>query len=105
MPWVVKLTRQICANKNVLEYYGIIPTAKHRTASKAASYQFWLSRDQIPDKKGQKPLPEGKPGCLSGKVFIITGILESLEREEAEQLIKKYGGCVFILNQSHCTGR
>lgn len=39
-----------------------------------------------------KPLPEGQPNCLAGYVFVITGVLESLEREEATELIQKYGG-------------
>lgn len=43
---------------------------------------------------GCKPIPEGRPNCFAGKVFLVTGILESLERPEAEELIKKYGGKV-----------
>lgn len=29
---------------------------------------------------------------MAGLRFLLTGIFESLEREEAEELIKKYGG-------------
>lgn len=42
--------------------------------------------------KGKKTVPSGLPNCLGGKVFVITGILDSLERKEAEDLIKSYGG-------------
>lgn len=45
-----------------------------------------------PPKKGQKPLPTGEPHCLAGKVFLVTGILESIERDEAYALIVKHGG-------------
>uniref|UniRef100_A0A1B0DBH0 Uncharacterized protein n=1 Tax=Phlebotomus papatasi TaxID=29031 RepID=A0A1B0DBH0_PHLPP len=43
---------------------------------------------------GSKEVPEGAPNCLAGLSFIITGILESLQREEATQLIKDLGGKV-----------
>ena len=32
--------------------------------------------------------------CLDGLTFVITGILESIEREEAADLIQRYGGKV-----------
>ena len=32
--------------------------------------------------------------CLEGLTFVITGVLESMEREEATDVIKKYGGKV-----------
>ena len=56
-----------------------------------------------PPNKGQKALPVGKPNCLTHKdgkgntqplIFVITGVLDSLEREECEALVKKYGGKV-----------
>ena len=30
--------------------------------------------------------------CLDGLIFVITGVLESIEREEAADLIQRYGG-------------
>ena len=36
----------------------------------------------------------GEDGCLEGLTFVITGVLESLEREQATDLIKRYGGKV-----------
>ena len=32
--------------------------------------------------------------CLDGLTFVIMGILESIEREEAADLIQRYGGKV-----------
>jgi replication factor C subunit 1 len=32
--------------------------------------------------------------CLSGLVFVLTGVYESLEREEMADIVKKYGGKV-----------
>ncbi|PWA92612.1 replication factor C subunit 1 [Artemisia annua] len=45
-----------------------------------------------PPHKGEKEVPEGSPDCLAGLTFVISGTLDSLEREEAEDLIKRYGG-------------
>ncbi|KXG28738.1 hypothetical protein SORBI_3005G160100 [Sorghum bicolor] len=47
-----------------------------------------------PPHKGEKEVPEGAPDCLSGLTFVISGTLDSLEREEATDLIKRYGGRV-----------
>ncbi|XP_050223029.1 replication factor C subunit 1 isoform X2 [Mercurialis annua] len=45
-----------------------------------------------PLHKGEKEVPEGAPDCLAGLTFVISGTLDSLEREEAEDLIKRHGG-------------
>lgn len=37
---------------------------------------------------------QGKPNCLSGLTFVLTGVYDSLERDEAADLIKEYGGKV-----------
>lgn len=36
--------------------------------------------------------PKGKPNCLAGLTFLVTGVLESLERDEAASIIKDLGG-------------
>lgn len=45
-----------------------------------------------PPQYNQIPIPFGKNGCLSGISFVITGTLPSLKREQAKDLIEKYGG-------------
>ncbi|XP_076289848.1 germ line transcription factor 1 isoform X2 [Lasioglossum baleicum] len=57
----------------------------------SAMYQKYLQRGGARNP-GSKEIPEGAEYCLAGLSFLITGVLESLEREEAEELIKKYGG-------------
>ncbi|KAF2589378.1 hypothetical protein F2Q70_00041533 [Brassica cretica] len=47
-----------------------------------------------PPPKGEKEVPEGSPHCLAGLTFVISATLDSLEREEAEDLIKRHGGRV-----------
>ena len=41
----------------------------------------------------QLPL-QGEENCLEGLTFVITGVLESIERDEAADLIQRYGGKV-----------
>ncbi|XP_071709614.1 replication factor C subunit 1 isoform X2 [Rutidosis leptorrhynchoides] len=49
-----------------------------------------------PPHKGEKEVPEGSPDCLAGLTFVISGTLDSLERDEASDLIKRYGGRVTL---------
>ena len=37
---------------------------------------------------------QGGENCLEGLSFVITGVLESIEREQASDLVKKHGGKV-----------
>ena len=39
-------------------------------------------------------LPQGATNCLHGLTFVFTGVGESIERDEAAELVKKYGGRV-----------
>ena len=39
-------------------------------------------------------LPRGHPECLTGKTFVITGVLESMWRDDAMDLIKRHSGRV-----------
>ncbi|CBN77287.1 conserved unknown protein [Ectocarpus siliculosus] len=47
-----------------------------------------------PPNEGKKEVPVGKEQCLAGKAFVVSGVLDSLGREAAEDLIKQYGGKV-----------
>lgn len=52
----------------------------------------WMASDREPPKHGSKPIPRGKPDCLSGMVFVLTGLNESLTRDEMSNLIQNHGG-------------
>jgi len=55
----------------------------------------WGPADKlVPPNKGRKSPPGVHPAALEGLKFIITGCLDSLEREEAEALIEECGGKV-----------
>ena len=52
------------------------------------------ARAQPPSVAGSKELPTGAENCLAGLTFVFTGILDSLEREKGQGLVKRYGGKV-----------
>lgn len=54
----------------------------------------WVPRTDDPPNRGNKPLPIGSSDCLAGKVFVISGVLDSLLREECQDLCRQYGGRV-----------
>lgn len=58
-----------------------------------ASYGNYMQRNG-PPLHGEKTPPKGTPDCLASFVFVITGVMESLEREEATELITSMGGTV-----------
>ncbi|KZT62466.1 DNA replication factor C, large subunit [Calocera cornea HHB12733] len=61
---------------------------KFNWAAKAAA------RASGPPNPGSKEIPEGQPNCLAGLTFVFTGELSSLAREEAIDLVNRYGGRV-----------
>nr|CAD7588840.1 unnamed protein product [Timema genevievae] len=64
-----------------------------KSRQNAQHYQKYLQR-KGPKNPGSKELPKGKPNCLSKLVFVVTGELDSLDREEAVALIQQHGGKV-----------
>lgn len=64
-----------------------------RKRMSAALYQKFKNR-QGPANPGSKEIPKGKPDCLAGLQFVVTGVLESMERDECAQVIKDFGGKV-----------
>ncbi|XP_053110032.1 replication factor C subunit 1 isoform X2 [Hemicordylus capensis] len=55
------------------------------------AYRSFLNREG-PKALGSKEIPHGGENCLEGLTFVITGVLESIERDEAKSLIERYGG-------------
>ncbi|XP_052764097.1 replication factor C subunit 1-like isoform X2 [Mya arenaria] len=58
-----------------------------------AGYRAYLNRAG-PQSLGAKEIPEGAENCLEGLTFVITGVLESFERDEAKTAVERYGGKV-----------
>lgn len=56
-------------------------------------YQKFKNRASVLNH-GCKEIPKGNADCLKGFQFVISGVLESMEREEAVELVKSCGGNV-----------
>lgn len=39
-------------------------------------------------------MPTGHPDAMTGKTLVVSGVLESMTREEAEDLFRRHGGKV-----------
>lgn len=64
-------------------------------ATPAKKKPKWIPRTDDPPNRGNKPLPIGAPNCLQKEVFVISGVLDSLLREECQDLVRQYGArCV-----------
>jgi BRCT domain type II-containing protein len=55
-------------------------------------YQWPGKPQEPPPLAGQRPPPpEGQDGCFDGISIVVTGTLDSLSRDEAQELIQRYG--------------
>ncbi|WWC66667.1 uncharacterized protein I206_100571 [Kwoniella pini CBS 10737] len=52
------------------------------------------ARASGPKNPGSREIPEGAPDCLAGLTFVFTGEMESLSRDDAIELVKRYSGKV-----------
>lgn len=61
-----------------------------------AAFQLYkqMQKREGPSKPGSKEIPKGKPNCLANLTFVLTGVYESMERDEAGSVIESFGGRV-----------
>ncbi|KPJ17809.1 Replication factor C subunit 1 [Papilio machaon] len=64
-----------------------------RKIMSAALYKNYLNRSG-PKHLGAKEIPKGKPDCLKDCAFVLTGVLDSFEKEDITKAINSFGGCV-----------
>ncbi|XP_045070583.1 replication factor C subunit 1 [Coregonus clupeaformis] len=69
------------------------PEDSERKRGNPSAFRSYLNRDG-PRALGSKEIPTGAENCLEGCVFVISGVLECMERDEAKSLIERYGGKV-----------
>ncbi|XP_042570912.1 replication factor C subunit 1 isoform X1 [Cyprinus carpio] len=69
------------------------PEDLEKKRANSSAYRNYLNREG-PRALGSKEIPQGEENCLEGCVFVLTGVLESLERDDAKSLIERYGGKV-----------
>ncbi|XP_010217495.1 PREDICTED: replication factor C subunit 1 [Tinamus guttatus] len=72
---------------------SISPEDSEKKRINYQAYRSFLNREG-PKALGSKEIPQGAENCLEGLTFVITGVLESIERDEAKSLIERYGGKV-----------
>uniref|UniRef100_A0A8C0GQN3 Replication factor C subunit 1 n=1 Tax=Chelonoidis abingdonii TaxID=106734 RepID=A0A8C0GQN3_CHEAB len=72
---------------------SISPEDSEKKRVNYQAYRSFLNREG-PKALGSKEIPQGAENCLEGLTFVITGVLESIERDEAKSLIERYGGKV-----------
>eukprot|EP00076_Gallus_gallus_P020467 XP_015141134.2 replication factor C subunit 1 isoform X1 [Gallus gallus] len=72
---------------------SISPEDSEKRRNNYQAYRSFLNREG-PKALGSKEIPQGAENCLEGLTFVITGVLESIERDEAKSLIERYGGKV-----------
>lgn len=87
-------------NKNLHQDSDSLKTPENKKKEHYMNYQNYLHRDG-PSALGSKEIPVGAEGCFEGKSFLVTGVLESIEREEVKELVQKYGGkCMSTLSKN-----
>lgn len=69
------------------------PDDAEKKKGNSAAFRNFLNRDG-PRALGSKEIPQGAENCLEGCVFVLTGVMESMERDDAKSLIERYGGKV-----------
>uniref|UniRef100_A0A8C2BK82 Replication factor C subunit 1 n=1 Tax=Cyprinus carpio TaxID=7962 RepID=A0A8C2BK82_CYPCA len=69
------------------------PEDLEKKRANSSAFRNYLNREG-PRALGSKEIPQGAENCLEGCVFVLTGVLESMERDEAKSLIERYGGKV-----------
>ncbi|XP_011512033.1 replication factor C subunit 1 isoform X1 [Homo sapiens] len=72
---------------------SVSPEDSEKKRTNYQAYRSYLNREG-PKALGSKEIPKGAENCLEGLIFVITGVLESIERDEAKSLIERYGGKV-----------
>ncbi|RVE52058.1 hypothetical protein evm_003336 [Chilo suppressalis] len=81
------------SNKSLNESTLTDEERHERKSYSAALYQKYLNRSG-PKHLGAKEIPKGSPDCLKDCAFLLTGVLDSFEREEITEAIVRYGGCI-----------
>lgn len=56
-----------------------------------------------PPMEGALEIPEGEENCLAGMTFVFTGQLKTIGRDEAQELVKRYGAKVTTAPSSKTT--
>jgi replication factor C subunit 1 len=85
-------------NKEIQAIFDTIPTVRAPTPPpRDENKKFTFgggNTSVVPAGAGTKEIPVGEENCLAGLTFVFTGVLDTLEREKGQALVKRYGGKV-----------
>ncbi|KAJ6260249.1 hypothetical protein Dda_4473 [Drechslerella dactyloides] len=70
------------------------PTPPPRDETKKFNYHAYKQKAPAPPPTGTKDIPIGAENCLAGLTFVFTGNQQSISRDDAVELVKRYGGKV-----------
>ncbi|EWC47549.1 hypothetical protein DRE_03169 [Drechslerella stenobrocha 248] len=70
------------------------PTPPPRDDAQKFNYRAFKQKAPPPPASGTKDIPVGADNCLAGLTFVFTGNQQSISREDATELVKRYGGKV-----------
>ena len=71
------------------------PTPPPREEGKKFNYSaFNAHRTEAPLSGESVDVPVGQDNCLAGLTFVFTGVLNSIERTQGQELVKRHGGKV-----------
>ncbi|KAG9787211.1 Replication factor C subunit 1 [Exophiala dermatitidis] len=70
------------------------PTPPPRDENKKYTFKPGGGNANVAPPAGTAEIPVGAENCLAGLTFVFTGVLNSLGREEGQNLVKQYGGKV-----------
>ena len=98
----IEVKSQVDDNASLEAIYASIPAVELPSSSIGANdvkkfdFRTGASNQRTPPSAGSKPLPTGAENCLAGLSFVFTGVLESLSREDGQELVKRYGGKITV---------
>jgi replication factor C subunit 1 len=82
--------------KSILDNIPLVDAPAPPEREQGAKWNMSMAKNNkaVPAAAGSKEIPVGEENCLAGLSFVFTGVLESLEREQGQALVKQYGGKV-----------
>uniref|UniRef100_A0AAQ4QYK9 Replication factor C subunit 1 n=1 Tax=Gasterosteus aculeatus aculeatus TaxID=481459 RepID=A0AAQ4QYK9_GASAC len=88
-------TTPIAVKTSPMKLESTSPEDADKKKVNSAAFRNFLNRDG-PRALGSKEIPQGAENCLEGCMFVLTGVMESMERDDAKSLIERYGGKVTV---------
>ncbi|KNG84383.1 replication factor C subunit 1 [Aspergillus nomiae NRRL 13137] len=85
-------------SKEIQNIFDSIPTVRPPSppaeSGDKKKFNPFAARTRSPAAAGTVEMPVGAENCLAGLSFVFTGVLDTLGREEGQNLVKQYGGKV-----------